>query len=66
MKKLTLILFAAVAFAATSNDPAEKDVINAVVKPGRLQRQQIFGLLDDADQSLVAPGDGQTSLAKKP
>ena len=30
MKKLALMLFAAVAFAATSNDPAEKDVLAAM------------------------------------
>src|SRR5438105_6788930 len=30
MKKLALILFAAVAFGATSNDPAEKDVLAAM------------------------------------
>ena len=33
-------------------------MVNAFVKPGRLQGQQVFGLLDDADQSLVAVGIG--------
>ena len=35
--------------------PPEKNVINARIRPGTLQGHQVAGLLDHADQPLVAP-----------
>ena len=36
-------------------EPAEQDVVDAAEGPGLLQRQQVAGLLDDADEARVAP-----------